>query len=102
MQDGSAPLDFMHEQVLTARNIQGGPITDFWYGGLNYQIEHHLFPTMPRSHFGRARAVVRPFCHAQGIAYQEMGVWQSYGLVLSELRRVGRHAAQPPQTRVAG
>jgi fatty acid desaturase len=92
-------VSFLERQVLSSRNTPPHPISDFVFGGLNHQIEHHLFPTMPRSHFGRARSVVRPFCHAQGIAYQEMGVWQSYGLVLSELRRVGRHAAQ---SRVAG
>jgi hypothetical protein len=39
---------FLREQVLTARNIYGNWFIDFMYGGLNYQIEHHLFPSMPR------------------------------------------------------
>ena len=83
-------LSFLERQVLSSRNNPPHPITDFVFGGLNHQIEHHLFPTMPRSHFGQARALVRPFCREVGLPYQEMGVWQSYGLVLSELRRVGR------------
>ncbi len=37
-------LGFLQRQVLTTRNVKGGPLTDFLYGGLNYQIEHHLFP----------------------------------------------------------
>ena len=41
--------DFLRRQVLTSRNVRGGPITDFVFGGLNYQIEHHLFPAMPRT-----------------------------------------------------
>jgi hypothetical protein len=49
---------------------------------------------MPRVHFGRAREIVRPFCRAHGLAYAEMGVFASYGLVLSELRRVSQAAAE--------
>ena len=41
-------LDFLRRQVLTSRNVRGGRFTDFALGGLNYQIEHHLFPSMPR------------------------------------------------------
>ena len=40
-------MDFLRRQVLTSRNIRGGRFTDFVLGGLNYQIEHHLFPNMP-------------------------------------------------------
>ena len=42
-------VDFLRRQVLTSRNVIAHPITDFWYGGLNYQIEHHLFPSVATS-----------------------------------------------------
>ncbi len=42
-------LDFLRAQVLTSRNIRGNRVTDFWYGSLNYQVEHHLFPSMARN-----------------------------------------------------
>jgi fatty acid desaturase len=87
------PLSFLERQVLSSRNVLPHPITDFVFGGLNYQIEHHLFPSMPRIHFGRARALVKPFCLQHGLTYQEMGAFASYGRVLSELRRVSRAAA---------
>jgi len=86
------PLSFLGRQVLSSRNILPHPITDFVFGGLNYQIEHHLFPNMPRVHFGQARAIVQPFCRERGLPYHEMSVIASYRLVLSELRRVGRKA----------
>ena len=89
---GGAP-PFLERQVLSSRNVRPHPVSDFVFGGLNYQIEHHLFPSMPRVHFGRARAIVMPFCLAHGLPYQEMGAFASYRLVLSELRRVGRSAA---------
>jgi fatty acid desaturase len=86
-------LSFVARQVLSSRNVASHPVTDFVFGGLNYQIEHHLFPSMPRVRFFHAQAIVQPFCRAHGLAYHEMGVWQSYGLVLAELQRVGQRAA---------
>ena len=44
--------DFLRRQVLTARNVRGGWFVDLLLGGLNYQIEHHLFPCMPRPNLG--------------------------------------------------
>jgi fatty acid desaturase len=85
-----ARLSFLERQVLSSRNVRPHPIGDFLFGGLNYQIEHHLFPTMPRVHLARARALVKPFCAAHGLTYDEMGAFASYQLVLHEVRRVGR------------
>jgi fatty acid desaturase len=90
------PVSFLDRQVRGSRNVAPHPLTDFLMGGLNYQIEHHLFPTMPRSAFGRARAIVKPFCLARGLPYTEMTPLASYRLVLTELRRVGRLAAARP------
>src|SRR5262249_13634203 len=53
---------FLHRQVLTSRNIRGGRLVDLALGGLNYQIEHHLFPSMPRPHLRLAQPIVRQFC----------------------------------------
>ena len=55
-------LDYLRQQVLTARDVIPNPIIDYAYGGLNYQIEHHLFPNMPRNRLIDARAVVKGFC----------------------------------------
>jgi fatty acid desaturase len=87
-----AEVSFLERQVLSSRNVVAHPLTDFVFGGLNYQIEHHLFPTMPRINFARARQIVRPFCCAHGLPYQEMGALASYRLVLAELQRVSRAA----------
>jgi fatty acid desaturase len=58
--------DYLRRQVLTSRNIRGGRITDFVLGGLNYQVEHHLFPSMPRPNLRRAQHLVRSFCGERG------------------------------------
>ncbi|HZX50187.1 MAG TPA: acyl-CoA desaturase [Candidatus Paceibacterota bacterium] len=81
-------LDFLHTQVLTTRNVKPGLITDFWYGGLNYQIEHHLFPLMPRNRLGAARKIIKTFCEQHDISYCETGTFRSYREILSYLHEV--------------
>ena len=78
---------FLLDQVLTSRNVHGRWYTDFWYGGLNYQIEHHLFPTMPRNNLGRAQATVRAFCEAEGIPYHATGIVRAYREMFVHLQR---------------
>ncbi len=80
---------YLERQVLSSRNVAAHPLWDFIYGGLNYQIEHHLFPTMPRANFKRAQAIIRPFCLAHGLTYEEMHPWSSFRAVYAGLRRVG-------------
>lgn len=82
-------LDWLHRQVLTARNIQAHPLTDFCYGGLNYQIEHHLFPSMARNQLKQAQPLVKAFCQQHAIAYHETGIWQSFREILQYLHYIG-------------
>jgi fatty acid desaturase len=76
--DGDVDMGFAERQVTTARNISGGWLTDLLLGGLNYQIEHHLFPTMPRPNLPHAQAMVREFCLASGLGYCEATALASY------------------------
>ncbi|HSR51048.1 MAG TPA: acyl-CoA desaturase [Acidobacteriota bacterium] len=64
-------LDFLHQQVLTAQNLQSHRFADFWFGGLNHQIEHHLFPNMPRNRLKKARLIIKKYCQHHGIPYHE-------------------------------
>ncbi|GIF15666.1 fatty acid desaturase family protein [Actinoplanes teichomyceticus] len=91
---GEESLDWLERQVLTSRNIRPSAFIDFMYGGLNYQIEHHLFPTMPRMNLGRARPMVRDYCARNGIPYLEVGVLESYREVAGFLHDVSEPARQ--------
>ncbi|MGW0523410.1 fatty acid desaturase family protein [Crossiella sp. NPDC003009] len=88
-------LDYLRKQVLTARDISGGRWVDLLLGGLNHQIEHHLFPSMPRPNLRRARELVRAFCHRRGIPYSECGILASYAEVLRHLHAVGEPLRRP-------
>ena len=82
--------DFLHRQVLTSRNVRGGWLVDYALGGLNYQIEHHLFPSMPRLNLPLARPLVREFCMRHDLPYCETGLVDSYAQALRHLHTVGR------------
>jgi fatty acid desaturase len=90
---------FLRAQVLTARNVRGGPATDLLYGSLNYQIEHHLFPAMPRCNMRKAQRIIRDYCAEIGIPYYETSVAQSYREILSFLHEVGEPLRRRPLTR---
>ena len=86
--DKDSAMDFMRRQVITARNIYGNPLTDFMYGGLNYQIEHHLFPNMPRNNLKKARKIVKSYCVAHSIPYKETNIGRSQVEILQYLHQV--------------
>ncbi|MEW9550681.1 fatty acid desaturase [Nonomuraea sp. NPDC050783] len=83
-------LDFLRRQVLTSRNVSGGRLLDVALGGLNHQIEHHLFPSMPSVNLRRARPIVRDHCRSLGIDYAECGLIASWAQALRHLHEVGR------------
>jgi fatty acid desaturase len=82
--------DYLRRQVITSRNIKGSPLVDLLLGGLNYQIEHHLFPSLPRPSLRRVQPLVREFCAERGVPYVECSVVGSYGQAISHLNTVGR------------
>ncbi len=90
-----AKLDFFSKQVRTSRNIRGGWWATWLMGGLNYQVEHHLFPSMARPHLSRARAIVREHCSTLDVPYTETSLWRSYAIVIDYLNRVGLAARDP-------
>jgi fatty acid desaturase len=91
--------DFLRRQVLTSRNVRGGWLTDLALGGLNYQIEHHLFPCMPRPSLRRSQPLIREYCQRLGLPYCETSLAGSYAQALRHLATVGRPprpVATPP------
>ncbi|GAA3465883.1 fatty acid desaturase family protein [Nonomuraea roseola] len=82
-------LDFLRKQVLTTRGVRGGWFVDAAMGGLNYQIEHHLFPNMPTPHLRHAQSIVREHCAEIDVPYYETGLIESYRQMLRHLHAVG-------------
>jgi fatty acid desaturase len=81
--------DFFRRQVLTSRNVRGGRLVDMALGGLNYQIEHHLFPAMPTPNLRKAQPIVERYCAEIGVPYEMTSLTDSYAQALRHLHDVG-------------
>lgn len=88
-------VDYLRRQVLTSRNITGGPFVDFLMGGLNHQIEHHLFPSLPSANLREARAMIRDYCIEMGLPYTERPLPKAMADVVRSVHRIGLKAADP-------
>ena len=91
--DANARPDFWKLQVTTTRNITGGHGVPKWFvnwicGGLQYQVDHHLFPMMPRHHLPKAHELVESFCKEWGVTYHETDIWDGTVEVIEHLSKV--------------
>lgn len=77
-------ISFFMQELAVTRNLGTSRLQDFFFGGLNNHIEHHLFPSMPTARLREARRITRDFCRRHGIVYREMS-W------LEAARDVARH-----------
>lgn len=93
--DRGEKVDYLRRQVMTSRNIRGGRPMEHIMGGLNYQIEHHLFPNMPSANLRHVRPMVRDYCESLGVVYVENDVLTAWRVVLGYLHRVGIRHADP-------
>ena len=93
--DETQRVDYLRRQVLTSRNITGGPAVDFLMGGLNHQIEHHLFPSMPSANLRQVRTMVREYCDELRIPYLERPLPGALADVVTYIHKVGIRAADP-------
>ena len=86
----SQDMDFVEQQVTTSRNVCVPRWLGFLFGGLHLQIEHHLFPTMPRNQLRRAQPLVKAFCAQRGLSYRESGFAQTYLEIFQHMWRISR------------
>jgi len=83
-------LSFVEQQIITARNINSHWLTDFIYMGLNYQIEHHLFPNCPRNKLKYLTPLVKKLCRTRRLGYTNVSVFESSKIILTELNSVSK------------
>ena len=69
--------EFCVRQILGSTNYTtGGDVVDFLHGGLNYQIEHHLWPTLSLLQLQRAQPRVQALCAQYGVPYVQENLWR--------------------------
>ncbi|MFJ2621084.1 fatty acid desaturase family protein [Glutamicibacter sp. NPDC087344] len=81
--------DYLLRQVLVSRNIRSNALLAWLMGGLNNQIEHHLFPTAPRFTLRKLAVLVEQHCHRVGVPYNIVSLTESYRRVYQYVNRVG-------------
>ena len=59
----------VHEVETTVDFCPRNPVLTWMLGGLNYQIEHHLFPKVPHTHYPKIAEIVRRNCAKHGVRY---------------------------------
>lgn len=90
-----ANIDFLRRQVRMSRNIRGGPLVHFFMGGLEYQIEHHLFPKAPRPHLRALQTIAREHCARNEVLYTETTAREACGTIVAYLNQVGLKNRDP-------
>lgn len=83
-------ISFLEHQIMTSRNIYGHWLTDFVYLGLNYQIEHHLFPNCPRNKLKLITPHVLALCKKMRLEYTQVSILESNRIILSELNKIAK------------
>ena len=80
--------DYWKLQVTTTRNISGGWFMHWLCGGLEYQVDHHLFPMMPRHSLPKAHELIVSFCKEHDIKYNEDNLWRGTADIIQHLDKV--------------
>lgn len=84
-------FSFLEHQIMVSRNIFRHWLTDYVYMGLNYQIEHHLFPNCPRNKLHTITPFVLAICEKYDLNYAQMSILDSNRFILSELNEISQN-----------
>ncbi|XP_076972356.1 fatty acid desaturase 2-like protein FADS2B [Tamandua tetradactyla] len=79
--------DWFSTQVLATCNIEQSFFNDWFTGHLNFQIEHHLFPTMPRHNYYKVAPLVRSLCEKHGLQYVNKSLLKAFGDITRALKK---------------
>jgi fatty acid desaturase len=89
--DDSSTKCFAKFQILGTVNFEPGYLTDWFCGGLNYQIEHHLFPSMPRHNLYRVSGMVKQFCTRHQLPYRSPSFFKAITNTIGWLKSISSH-----------
>ncbi|KAH0512690.1 Fatty acid desaturase 2 [Microtus ochrogaster] len=81
--------DWFSSQLAATCNVEQSFFNDWFCGHLNFQIEHHLFPTMPRHNLHKIAPLVKSLCTKHGIKYQEKSLLRALLDIVRSLKKSG-------------
>eukprot|EP00076_Gallus_gallus_P021347 XP_015142319.1 fatty acid desaturase 1-like isoform X2 [Gallus gallus] len=82
-------LDWVSTQLQATCNVEQSLFNDWFTGHLNFQIEHHLFPTMPRHNYWKVAPLVKSLCAKHGIEYQCKPLLTAFADIVHSLKNSG-------------
>ncbi|XP_064598225.1 acyl-CoA 6-desaturase-like [Liolophura sinensis] len=82
-------LDWVTMQLKATCNVKQSWFNDWFSGHLNFQIEHHLFPTMPRHNYHKVAPLVQSLCRKHGLNYQSKGLFEAFKDIVVSLKESG-------------
>jgi fatty acid desaturase len=88
-------LTRLEQQVVGSRNLRHPRWLDFVFGGLDFQIEHHLLPAVPSARLRALQPITRPCCAAVGLAYHEEPPLRALVSVTQHVHRIARGSSAP-------
>ncbi|XP_068644810.1 delta(8)-fatty-acid desaturase-like [Aristolochia californica] len=84
--------DWFQKQTMGTIDIACPPWMDWFHGGLQFQIEHHLFPRLPRCHFRNISPLVRELCKKHNLPYTSVSFWEANVMTFKTLRTAALQA----------
>ena len=84
--------DWVH-QLETTRNLQLPRPISFFFIGLDYQVEHHLFPKIPHANLPRAAEITAAWCARHGVVYQTLPYLDALGSAVDFMKDAWKHDA---------
>ena len=90
--------NLLEHTLKTTRNIHEGPFLTWFSGGLNYQIEHHLFTSCPIENLPEVRKIVKTECQKESIEYRESSFFGAIGIVWNKLKKIEKIAYENHST----
>lgn len=85
-----AEFSYLEHQLVTSRTIVNPRYMDWFFGGLNFQIEHHLFPTIPSFRLRRVSELVKPLIERESLPYHGVSFPRAMQDVAAHFVRVAR------------
>ncbi|CAD7698559.1 unnamed protein product [Ostreobium quekettii] len=96
--------DWMCSQLASTMNWRCPAWMDWFHGGLQFQVEHHLFPRVPRHNLRKVQAMLEPVCVELGLDYYcpgfRMAVWDTF-VGLKKVADEARNLANPKMSKTS-
>ncbi|CAJ1038886.1 putative Cytochrome b5-like Heme/Steroid binding domain/Fatty acid desaturase [Leishmania utingensis] len=88
------PYNYVVDQHRATRGVHcSNPFFEWFFGGMQYQLEHHLFPMVPRYRYPKLRCILRKFAEDNGLPFHVEGVWKITKMNFDVLYRVATKPA---------